>query len=612
MTLLSGWALAGLLLVAPLVFAHLRRESRPLLDVPSLLLWQNLEQRHAGRSRRLRLPRLPLLLALQALALILLVFALARPTGSPAPPRPTRIFVLDDSLWMSGAGRLSAARARLDQLAAALPRDTPVRLVLAGDAPQLAYSGPAAGIDGALSHVTPTAAPSDLGPALTLGASLLTGPRDTIVVARAPETRLPPAQARRGELSSVVVGSALADQGIFSPTARCGIGTRTGCEVIAPVANTGPTAVTDRYTAYAGGAALSGAVRVGAGGTGDIVLTAAPGEQVRLRLDGSDELAADNQGWVTVPGPANTPPSETVTLVGAPSDAVEVARAFAAVPGVTLRLRTPAQYRAADAVTSGLTVLDGWLPAHGLPGSPGVLLINPPRLPGGRVAGTLRDSVASGLDPASGLLTGVDLTSLSIDSGGSRALTLPPYMSAAAWSPDGPLLAAGDDGRQRVAVISFDPAESDLPQLASFPILAANLVRWSAGWTPTAAAAGQQIRIDETPGARRLTVRAGARTILSRTLDGAPAAVTIAQPGLYEVAETGPGVSRSAAVAVSVAEPVRPAAGPAIDLAPPAGVSTPAGHGGSGAITGLLAAALLVLVAEWFYWRRRAPRLAPA
>jgi Aerotolerance regulator N-terminal len=611
MTLLSGWALAGLLLVAPLVFAHLRRESRPQFDVPSLLLWQDLEQRPAGRSRKLRLPRLPLLLALQALALILLVFALARPTGSPATPRPTRIFVLDDSLWMSGAGRLPAARARIGQLAAALPRDTPVRLILAGDAPQITYSGPAAGIGGALRDVRPAAAPSSLGPALTLAAALLTGPRDTIVVARAPETPLPPAQARPGELSSVVIGSALADQGIFSPTARCGISTPTGCEVIAPVDNTGPTAVTDRYTAYAGGAALSGTIRVGAGGTSDIVLTAAPGEQVRLSLDGRDALAADNQAWVTVPGPANTPPSETVTLVGAPSDAVGLARAFAAVPGVTLRLRTPATYRAADGAASGLTVLDGWIPARGLPGSPGVLLVNPPRLPGGRVTGTLRDSVASGLDPASGLLTGVDLTSLSIDTGGGRALTLPPFMSAVAWSPDGPLLAAGDDGRQRVAVISFDPAESDLPQLESFPILAANLVQWSAGWTPTTAAAGRQIRIDATPGARRLTVRAGARTIVTRTLDGAPAAVTVAEPGLYQVAETGPGVSRSAAVAVSIAPPVRAATGPAIDLAPQTGAPTTSGHG-DGAITGLLAAALLVLVAEWFYWRRRAPRLAPA
>ena len=90
--------------------------------------------------------------------------------------------------------------------------------------PRLAYSGPAAGIDGALSHGTPAAAPSDLGPALTLGASLLTGPRP-IVVARAPEDPAAAGAARRGELSSVVVGSALADQGIFSPTARCGIGT---------------------------------------------------------------------------------------------------------------------------------------------------------------------------------------------------------------------------------------------------------------------------------------------------------------------------------------------------------------------------------------------------
>ena len=198
-----------------------------------------------------------------------------------------------------------------------------------------------------------------------------------------------------------------------------------------------------------------------------------------------------------------------MTLVGAPSDAVAVAQAFAAVPGVTLRLHTPAKYRAADAVTSDLAVLDGSLPAPASP-VPGGAPDRPAPPTGRERRGSRCATRASGLDPASALLADVDLTSLTIDGGGSRALTLPPYMSGAAWSPDGPLLAAGDDGHQRLAVLSFDPTESDLPQLASFPILAANLVRWSAGWTPTAAAAGQQIRINKTPGARRLTVRAGA------------------------------------------------------------------------------------------------------
>ena len=612
MTLLSGWALAGLLLAAPLVFAHLRREDRPTFDVPSLLLWQNLEQRSAGQSRRLRLPRLPLLLALQAIALALLVVALARPTSTGARPRATQVVVLDDSLWMSAAGRLAAATARVDQLARTLPGSEPVRLVVAGGEPRIAYAGPASGIVGALTHVTPTAAPSTLAGAIGLAASLVRDGRDRLEIVHAPEDFLPRLQAPAGMVTSASVGRPVSDQGIFSPTARCGIGTATGCEVLAPVANSGPTPVTDRYTAYAAGAALHGSVRIGAAASADIVLTARPGEQVRLVLDTRDPVPADDQAWVTVPTMANTPASEAVTLVGDPSDAVSVARAFAAVPGMILRLRTPQSYRAADGTTSGLTVLDGWIPSRGLPASPSVLLVNPPRLPGGRVSGTLRDTVASGSDQSSDLLAGVDLTSLSIDTGAARAMRLPRYMNAVAWSPDGPLLGAGDDGSRRVAVITFDPARSDLGQLASFPVLAANLVRWSAGWTPTSAPAGKQIRIDATPGAQRLTVRSGADTIATRPLRGVPTAVTVDRAGLYQVSETGPDVRRTATVAVSVAPPNgAPTSGQPIDLAAPPGRSGP-GHGGNGVITWLLAAALLVLVAEWSYWRSRAPRLAAA
>ena len=45
-------------------------------------------------------------------------------------------------------------------------------------------------------------------------------------------------------------------------------------------------------------------------------------------------------------------------------------------------------------------MLDGWLPPGGLPPAPAVLLVDPPRLPEGRVGGTLGDTVVSGTDAA--------------------------------------------------------------------------------------------------------------------------------------------------------------------------------------------------------------------
>jgi hypothetical protein len=317
---------------------------------------------------------------------------------------------------------------------------------------------------------------------------------------------MPAVRASAHQLQTLVVGAPLADQGIFSPSARCGIAGVGGCEVIAVVANRGRVAAADRYAVYADGrAAGSGIVHVPARSSVDLVVPARPGEQIHARLYVRDALAVDDQAWTPVPGPSGAPPSTTVTLVGAPSDALAVARAFAAVPGVKLRLRTPSSYRPADARSANLAVADGWLSTAGLPPSPAAVLINPPRLPGGSVGGPLLDSTPSGADASSALLSGIDLSSVAIAANASHTLTLPSYLTSLVWSPDGPLLAAGDDGSHRLAVLSFDPSQSDLPQLTAFPILASNLVRRATDWAPSSAPAGEPLRIDATPGARELT-----------------------------------------------------------------------------------------------------------
>lgn len=154
-----------------------------------------------------------------------------------------------------------------------------------------------------------------------------------------------------------------------------------------------------------------------------------------LRLRARDALAIDKQVWASVPYAGNVPRSSVVTLVGTPSRALAAARAFAAVPGVSLRLFTPATYRRSDAQASDLVVLDGWVPPGGLPPSPGVALLDPPSVPGGDVRGPQADSTLSGADATSPLLEGVDLSSLSIDPGSARQVSLPAWLTPVAWSP---------------------------------------------------------------------------------------------------------------------------------------------------------------------------------
>jgi hypothetical protein len=477
-TLLSAWALAGLVLIAPLVLAHLRRSRPPLREVPSLLIWQELQHLDTGGQRRLPIPRLPLLLLLQLLALVALVLALARPAGgAPAGAGSARVLVLDDSVWMTVPGRLAAGERELERVAASAPRGSRLAVVVAASAPYVLYRGGEQGLAAALARVHPTAAPTRLGEALTLAGALLK-PGGRIALARAPEDQLPSMLSTPGELRDAVAGPALGQQGIFSPAARCGIGSAGGCEVLASVRNSAAATVTDEYTVEGIGAASGPrSVSVPAGGHAEIAFSAPPGANVSLRLLGADTLAAAARARVSVPDADGVPSPTRVTLVGEPADALPVARALAAVAGVRLRLRTPGDYRARDARESDLVVLDRSLPGGSLPSAPGVLLIDPPRVPGGHVGAAMRESVLSGGDPTSPLLEGVELSSLALDAGGARVLSLPAGLRWIAWSPEGPLLASGLDAGRRLAVLAFDPAKSDLPQLPAFPLLIANLLR---------------------------------------------------------------------------------------------------------------------------------------
>ena len=245
----SAWALAGLVLLAPLVLLHLRQRSRREREVPSLLLWHEFELESASVQRRLRPPPLPLLLALQAAALVLLVVTLAEPRGGGGQERPATVIVLDDSLWMQVPGRLGDARAdrREDARVGARRRAGPDR-ARAGR-PGVVYRGDAAGARAALRRVRPTSAPADLPAALTIAGGMLSGSHDRLLVIRAPEDSVPPIRSSAGELRIASAGRPVADQGIFGPQARCGIGSAASCEVVATVRNTGPTAVVDHLVA---------------------------------------------------------------------------------------------------------------------------------------------------------------------------------------------------------------------------------------------------------------------------------------------------------------------------------------------------------------------------
>ena len=601
MSFASPWALAGLLLLVPLVALHLRARGHPVRQVPSLLVWLELDELSSPGDTGRRLPPLSLLLLLQGAVVVFLVIALAQPRVNGSTRAPGKVVVVDDSLWMSPPGRLTAARRAALRVIRAAPSGGTVAIVAAGATPVTIYRGSAAGAQVALASIRPTAAPANLAAAFTTASGLLDGRRDQIDVIHAVEDRLPVATAANGELRNVVIGSHVVDQGIFDASARCGIGSPRVCEVYAKLVNSSNRTVHDRYTAQAvGRQPLTGRVKLAAGANAEIALLASPGAHVTLSLPAGDGISADNSAAIAVPGEDGGAGVTNVTLVGVRARALPLAQALVSDPGVRLRIARPTEYRAAAAHRAGVIVFDGTLPRGGLPATPAVMLVDPRHMPAGKVGIPLTDARVSGTDATSPLLEGVDLSSLDIDRGTARSLSLPGWITPVVWSADGPLMAAGDDGHQRVAVLAFNPGQSNLPQLSAFPVLIANLVAWASQWAPPTVTAGMPMQVDATPGARTVSLSLAGKVVERARLGDLSASLVAPKPGFYSVTERGPGVDRTTTVAASVGTPAAPAA-TAVDLS-----SARSGPGTSPATPlddWFLAAALVAVTLEALYWK---------
>ncbi|MDO8186559.1 VWA domain-containing protein, partial [Conexibacter sp. CPCC 205706] len=540
MSLLAPWWLAGLLALVPLLALHLRRRRRQL-EVDSLMLWREQAGTLPARRRARLVPSL--LLVLQVLIVLLLVAALARPTsggGTPAAGAAPAVFVLDDSAAMAtrdvAPDRLTAARRQLDARLARLPAATPVTIVLAAATPRLLVSavspadarealagvrpraatrasgtGAAARADADTGAPTATTPRADLRPALALAAGQLHRRGGAITLFHSRGTTPPPVRADGVTYAAVAIGTASPDDvALTDASARCapaapadaspaapdpapGASPAPACTVFAAVRNDGTSTVRERLAIERDGRETAARELTVAGGERvELSFAARAGERLTLRLTRADALAADDAATVTVPGAAVP---TNVTLVSDRPATAALARALAATPGVTLRVVAPGVYQGDAAARADLVVFDRWLPDGGLPDAQALLLVAPPRLPGGSVGAPLADPVLSGLDGADPLLAGVDLDGLALAAGAARGTVLPQSLRAIAWAPGGPLLATGAEPGERPAqttLMTFDPAASTLPQLAAFPALLANVVAAAqpAAATPAAPGAG--------------------------------------------------------------------------------------------------------------------------
>jgi len=245
-SLLDAAALAALVFAIPLIALHFRRRRPPRREVGSLLAWKDLPRVGGGAARRFGRPPLPLLLLLQLLALVLLVFALAHPVGDKSTTDSSRVYVVDESMWMGateGSGtRIDTAGAELRERLAEAPGDEAVRIVGAGATPTVLYEGEASGAGGALSRLRAGPGAANLPAALRLAAGLRAGSASEVVLLRAPEEAAPKVRGGEGSYEDVAVGKEVADVGLSGASAHCDRLGIEACEVFVRLTDRGGTA----------------------------------------------------------------------------------------------------------------------------------------------------------------------------------------------------------------------------------------------------------------------------------------------------------------------------------------------------------------------------------
>ncbi|MDY7080085.1 MAG: VWA domain-containing protein [Chloroflexota bacterium] len=499
MTFLTPFALTFAALSIPILILYMLKLRRRDVLVSSTLLWQQLLRDREANAPWQRLRR-NLLLLLQLLILALLTLALARPfVSAPTVVSGNVVILLDASASMQARDveptRFVAARRAAREIVAGLGLGDVATIVAVGPRPQVLASATndRALLRRALEDATPTSGPADWDAAFTLAAAGLTGAADTQVViisdGALPET-LPPLP---GEVRFVGVGGEGHNLAITSLATREG---PAGPQAFIRIVNYGEAAAQPLVEFFADGLLFDARrLSVPARGSANLTLTDLPYDlqvlQARLAVD--DALLLDDTAWAV-----HAPPvSGRVLLVSRGNLFLE--RALGALPGVELvRLAPNTPLPTSQEGTEGeydLYVYDGtitgtlpagnlWLigPQSHLPPGEGQGEDGVPIHVGGLFTDTTITHVAS-----DDLLRYVDLSDVHVLQ--ARAVGPPPGARVLIEAEGGPLLFVAERPEGRLAVLTFDLRDSDLPLQIAFPILTANLVDWllpRGGLTPLA------------------------------------------------------------------------------------------------------------------------------
>ena len=475
MGLLNPVALYYLLALIPaLAVAYLVRERPRRVVVSSVLAFRALRAR---RGRRFGgWPRVDWMFFVEALILALAALALARPyvirTGNPIA------VVLDDSAAMqatAGAGRTRFDSARA-ALSAALAHEGPGEVNLYLTAPQPHRAGPpfasAADAAAALAQLHAIDAPSDQAALSTLLGTLASDAHLRRVIYAGARSIAAPVPAR---LQALVFGAPLPNYAIGSFVLRREALGQAALHARLTVANFSPAAQTLRVAISGDGKPVAHAeAHLDAGQIGAIEFpNLAPAGIYRAELAPGDGLALDNVAWAT----AGAVKSISILFVTpTPADAAGLDR----LPGISLRVASPASFAPRDLASADLAIFEYALPKEMPPVNS--LLAMPP--PGDPVFGFRIQPVAkveiTGWPPTNPLTDSVNFRLLNVH--GGEYFEQHPWLQSVVSGGGGGLVLAGERSGHRIVALGFNPFPYLGRQNLPMSILTLNALSYLAGF----------------------------------------------------------------------------------------------------------------------------------
>ncbi|MCB8951895.1 MAG: VWA domain-containing protein [Ardenticatenales bacterium] len=603
------------LLAGPIVLMYMLRLRRREITVSSTLLWQKLLRDREANAPWQKLRR-NLLLILQLLILAALVVALARPfVPVPALISGSIVVLLDGSASMQATdvapNRFAAAQEEVARLIGGLSGTDQMTIILVGRTPQVLTPATSdrAVLRTALAAARPEQGEADWAAAAALAIGAAQGFRDAriAVVSDGGLPRdLPPFPANT---IYVAIGRQGENLGISALATRAGA---TGVELFASVTNYGAAPQSALISLRLDDALYdSRRVTIDPDTAANLTWQLPNGTTTiaaQLSDNAADAFPPDDVAWAVHQGGAG---SRTL-LVTAGNLFLE--QIYAVLPGINAFKTGPDTDLAANVEEPfDLMVYDGVTPPTPLPDAD-LLLLNPPAGIPDLFTVTNPFSNTTAIRVADNpLLQFVDWTNVHIRE--ARQVSAP-GLQTLVEGEGGPLILIGERGARRVALLTFDLRDSDLPLQVAFPILMANLTDWL---TPGQAfAAADALR----PGdAVRLTPGTSATLVQVRKPDGSDWSATVdesdllftetAQPGLYQVMARDNAGDRNAGIfPINLFSPqeshIMPAA--TIDLGQK--TATTAGDSDIGQRElwpWLAVVALLILIAEWWV-HHRGPR----